>query len=262
MILVLAGTSDARELAIQIKAAGYALLTTVVTENAAIELRNAGLDVQVGRLTAEEMSRLLETKKIRAVVDASHPFAEEASRNAIKAAEQSRVPYIRYERESQSYDYEKLTIVESYEAAAELAAQKQGVVMLTTGSKTLQIFTEKLLGLEGVRLLARMLPRIDNLEKCEKLGFPQKNIIAIQGPFSKEFDKALYRQYGVTLMITKESGQVGSVDEKIAAAKELGIETIMIGRPAIQYGNVQRDFNSVIKTLTGAVPLTVTDIEK
>lgn len=255
MILVLAGTSDARELAVKIQAAGYSLLTTVVTENAAIELQNAGLMVRVGRLTADEMTRLIELKKIRAVVDASHPFAEEASRNAIQAAQLANVPYLRYERESQNFDYEKLTIVESYEAAADVAAKKKGVIMLTTGSKTLQIFTEKLLGLAEVRLIARMLPRIDNLEKCERLGFPQKNIIAIQGPFSKEFDKALYQQYGVTLMITKESGQVGSVDEKMAAAQELGIETILIGRPTISYRNVYHDFTSVLTALADVASL-------
>lgn len=249
MILVLAGTSDARALAIEIKKSGYALLTTVVTENAAIELRQADIDVRVGRLTDAEMTRLIEEKAIKAVVDASHPFAEEASRNAIKAAEQTNVPYIRYERDSQTYQYEKLTIVDSYQAAAEIASQKKGVIMLTTGSKTLQIFTEKLLNMPEVRLLARMLPRLDNLEKCEKLGFPQKNIIAIQGPFTKEFDRALYQQYGVTLMITKESGQIGSVNEKVAAAKELGIEIILIGRPQMNYGQVYRNFSNVVEAL-------------
>ncbi|NMD69681.1 precorrin-6A reductase [Bacillus sp. DNRA2] len=262
MILVLAGTSDARELAVLMKKAGLSLLTTVVTENAAIELDKAGLDVQVGRLTADEMVSLIANRKVRAVVDASHPFAEEASRNAIQAAEQAGIPYIRYERESQSYDFEKLTIVESYETAASLAARKKGVIMLTTGSKTLQIYTERLLELDGVRLIARMLPRMDNLEKCEKLGFPQKNIIAIQGPFSKEFDKALYQQYGVTLMITKDSGKVGSVNEKIAAAKELGIETILIRRPTIAYGNVHHDFNSVLKALNEVAPFTESNKRK
>ncbi len=253
MILVLAGTSDARELAIEIKNAGYPLLTTVVTENAAIELRLADIDVNVGRLTDSEMSRLIDEKGIKVVVDASHPFAEEASLNAINAAEQTNVPYIRYERDSQTFQYEKLTIVDSYQAAAEVASIKKGVIMLTTGSKTLQIFIEKLLSNPEVRLLARMLPRIDNLEKCEKLGFPQKNIVAIQGPFTKEFDRALYQQYGVTLMITKESGQIGSVTEKVAAAKELGIEIIMIGRPQINYGKVYSNFSKVIEVLNEAV---------
>ncbi|PLT33178.1 precorrin-6A reductase [Bacillus sp. V5-8f] len=249
MILVLAGTSDARALTIKMKDSGYNLLSTVVTENAATEMKHAGIPVQAGRLKREDMVGLIQTKGIHAIIDASHPFAEEASRNAISAAEQTKIPYIRYERDSQSYEYEKLSVVDSYEKAADLAATKKGVVMLTTGSKTLQIFTERLLGNPNIRLVARMLPRIDNMEKCEQLGLPQKDIVAIQGPFTKEFDRALYKQYDVTVMVTKESGKVGSVDEKVEAAKELGIEIILIGRPQINYGTVYSKFEDVMKAL-------------
>lgn len=249
MILELAGTSDAKELAKEIMKAGYRLLVSVVTENAAHELKESGIPVQTGRLSEDAMAGLIVTKGVQAVVDASHPFAEEASINAKKAAEKAGVAYIRYERESQTFQYEKMMMAESYEAAAEMAAEKMGIILLTTGSKTLQIFTEKLLGNPDIRLLARMLPRKDNLEKCEQLGFPQKNIIAIQGPFTKEFDKALYQQFGVTLVITKESGKAGSVEQKVEAAKELGIEIIMIGRPKLYYGTVYSDFSEVIQGL-------------
>ncbi|MEH7479744.1 precorrin-6A reductase [Neobacillus drentensis] len=258
MIFVLAGTSDARALALEIKKEGFDLLASVVTENAAVELRESGIPVQVGRLTDEDMVGLIDTKGILAVVDASHPFAEEASKNAIKAAQTAGIPYIRYERESQTFQYDNMTVVESYEEAAGLALAKKGVVMLTTGSKTLQIFTEKLLGNPDIRLIARMLPRVDNMEKCEQLGLPQKNIVAIQGPFSKEFDKALYKQYGVTLMVTKESGKVGSVDEKVEAAKELGIEVILIGRPKLNYVTVYANFVDVIAELDNRIDSTPT----
>ncbi|MDR4950478.1 precorrin-6A reductase [Neobacillus cucumis] len=260
MIFVLAGTSDARALALEIKKEDFDLLASVVTENASVELTESGIPVQVGRLTDEDMVGLFDTKGIQAVVDASHPFAEEASKNAIKAAKMVGIPYIRYERESQSFQYNNMTVVESYEEAAELALTKKGVVMLTTGSKTLQIFTEKLLGNPDIRLIARMLPRVDNMEKCEQLGLPQKNIVAIQGPFSKEFDKALYMQYGVTLMVTKESGKVGSVDEKVEAAKELGIDVIMIGRPKVNYGTFYARFVDVIEELHKTVGFTQTGI--
>jgi precorrin-6A/cobalt-precorrin-6A reductase len=246
MILVLAGTSDARELALTIKEAGYKLLTTVVTENAGKEMKKAGLDVFVGRLTSEDFIRVIKEQGFQAIVDASHPFAEEASKNALFGAKEADIPYIRYERESQSYEDKGITMVESYEDAAELAAEKKGVIMLTTGSKTLETFTRKLLDQPDTRVIARMLPRIDNMEKCEKLGFPQKDIVAIQGPFTKEFNLALYNQYGVTTMITKESGKQGSVDEKLEAAIELGIETIMIKRPKINYGNAYSDFSDVL----------------
>jgi precorrin-6A/cobalt-precorrin-6A reductase len=247
MIMVIAGTSDARELALQIKAAGYDLLTSVVTENAAKGMEEAGLPVRFGRLNETELAELMVNGGFKIVIDASHPFAEEASKNAMAAALRASIPYIRYERESISYhDHPQLFYVDDYEQAAEMAAIKQGVIMLTTGSKTLKVFTDKLLGLPNTTLIARMLPRKDNMEKCEELGMEQKNIVAMQGPFTKELNTALYNQYKVTLMITKESGKAGAVDEKLEAALELGIDTIMIGRPAVDYGIQHSDFSGVL----------------
>lgn len=249
MILFLAGTSDARELAQKIKERGYQLFVTVVTENAAIELREAGLDVYVGRRTCSDFISIICEYRLRAIVDASHPFAEEASINALLAAKEAGIPYIRYERESQSYSSKGITIAKDYVEAAEIALQKKGVILLTTGSKTLQIFTEKLLKKPNIRLIVRMLPQKENLEKCEELSFPQKDIVAIQGPFTKEFNIAMYKQFGVTTMITKESGKVGSVNEKVEAALELGIDTIIIKRPLINYENQYSSFSNVITYL-------------
>ena len=87
------------------------------------------------------------------------------------------------------------------------------------------------------------------MEKCEQLGFPQENIIAMQGPFTKQLDVALMKHFGVTLLVTKESGRVGFVDEKIAAAQELGIETVVIRRPKLAYPNVYDEFSDIIRAL-------------
>ena len=249
MILLLAGTSDARELAVEMKNAGFSLVATVVTESAAASLTAVNISVSIGRKTSEEMQQYIAKNKISAVVDASHPFAEEASRNAMEAAKLTEVPYIRYERAHQQYEHPLIHLVKDYEEAANLAAQKRGVIMLTTGSKTLATFTKVLHGLPNTRLIARMLPRLDNMEKCESLGVVQKDIVAIQGPFSKELNEALFRQYGVTLMITKESGKVGSVDEKLEAAIACGIETILIARPDIEYGKTYASFTLVLTEL-------------
>ncbi|MBM7602994.1 precorrin-6A/cobalt-precorrin-6A reductase [Metabacillus crassostreae] len=254
MILFLAGTSDARELALQIQALGYNIVTTVVTENAGSEMEKVGLKVIVGRLTSEDFTRIITQQEFTLVVDASHPFAEEASIQARKGAQDANVPYIRYERESQDFLHPLITLVDSYADAAEKAAEKQGVIMLTTGSKTLQVFTEKLLPLYNTRVIARMLPRKDNMEKCAELGFPQKDIVAIQGPFTKDFNTALYKQYGVTTMITKESGKAGSVDEKLDAAIELGIEVIMIKRPKVDYGQSFSTFSDVLHKIDELLP--------
>lgn len=250
MILFLAGTSDARALAVELQEKGHQVLATVVTENAAHSLEEAGIPAQIGRLDGEQLARLAQERGAKAIVDASHPFAEEASRNAMTAANLENLPYIRYEREREDYSTHPLiTKVKDYEEAAEKAAHHQGTVFLTTGSKTLEVFTKKLLGLPGLILVARMLPRLDNMEKCQRLGVEQKNIIAMQGPFSQELNRALYCQYGASLVISKESGKQGSVDEKIEAALELGIPVLLIERPPLHYGTVYSDFDGVLQAL-------------
>ncbi|HTG68744.1 MAG TPA: precorrin-6A reductase [Candidatus Udaeobacter sp.] len=254
MIFMLCGTSDARELAVRIKDSGYHVMTSVVTESAAKSLEEAGLPVRMGRLSADEMTSLIEQEGFEAIVDASHPFAEEAHKNAIEAARKADVPYIRFERASLVYgDHPKLTVVSSYEDAALEVKQRQGSAMLTTGSKTLHIFAKHLIGIPEIRLVARMLPRRDNMEKCEELGVEQKNIIAMQGPFSREMNEALYRQYGTTVMVTKESGKIGSVDEKVETALQMGIDVVLISRPEIEFGTVFTDFDGVIGQLKEAL---------
>ncbi|GGG13907.1 precorrin-6A reductase [Paenibacillus abyssi] len=250
MIFMLCGTSDARELAVRMQKSGYPLLASVVTDNAAKSLQEADITVRTGRLTAEEMAALLHEMSCKAVVDASHPFAEEAHKNAMKAAQEAGLPYIRFERASLVYDdHPKLTVVSSYEEAALEAKERKGSVMLTTGSKTLPIFAKHLVGDPATRLVARMLPRKDNMELCEQLGVEQKNIIALQGPFTREMNEALYRQFGTTVMITKESGKIGAVDEKVNAALEMDIDVILISRPELEFGDVFTDFDGVMGRL-------------
>lgn len=250
MVLFLAGTSDARELAVRLHQEKIPLLATVVTENAAKSLQEADIPVRVGRLTSQEMAGLIRERGFSQVVDASHPFAEEASKNAMDAARICGIPYIRYERPAWVYGNDPhIQVVSSYEEAAEEAARRKGVVMLTTGSKTLHIFAKKLLPDPDIRLVARMLPRKENMEKCADLGIEQKNIVAMQGPFSKELNAALYRHYGVTTVVTKESGKIGSVDEKVEAALGLGIDVILISRPRLEYGTSFSNMEEVVTLL-------------
>ncbi|MCG7378452.1 precorrin-6A reductase [Paenibacillus sp. ACRSA] len=251
MIFMLCGTSDARELALQIQQQGTEVLTSVVTESAANSLSEAGLPVRTGRLTIQAMVELVQEQGSQAIVDASHPFAEEAHANAMEAAKQAGIPYIRYERTGLAYDdHPLLHVVSSYDEAAQQAKELKGSVMLTTGSKTLQIFTKHLLGDPDIRLVARMLPRLDNMEKCNELGMEQRNIIAMQGPFSREMNEALYRHYATTVMVTKESGKTGAVDEKIQSALEQGIHVVLISRPEAEFGTVFDEFEGVLGELS------------
>ncbi len=248
MIFFMAGTSDARELGVMIHKQGYPIIASVVTEHAAQNLKNAGIDTHVGRLHFEDMCGMLRKIGAKLIVDASHPFAEQAHRTVIAAADACHIPFIRYERPVKQYiGNPSVTSVDTYEEAAKIAKQRKGSIMLTTGSKTLQIFTSNLLGDTNIRLVARILPCTENMEKCMQLGMEQTNIVAIQGPFTREFNRALYHHYKTSLMITKESGEPGSVDEKVEAALDLGIEVVVIARPNIPYACCYSTFEDVIK---------------
>ncbi len=88
---------------------------------------------------------LIQEKDVTTVIDASHPYAEEASKTAMAAAEQCNVPYIRYERPKQQFVHPLVTEVETYEEAALISSAHKGTVMLTTGSKTLATFYKTLI---------------------------------------------------------------------------------------------------------------------
>lgn len=226
------------------------MLATVVSESAKKSLQACGIPARAGRLGVEEFVALISEMGARRIIDASHPFAEEAHRTAMEAARQAGIPYIRYERPGVlATSHPLLTVVDSYEQAARIAKEKKGRIMLTTGVKTLPLFAQWLLGDADIELCCRVLPRKENMELCEKLGFSQKQIIAMQGPFRKELNAALYRHFQTTLMITKESGAVGAVDEKVSAALELGIEVILIRRPAIAFGEVYHSFAEVLQAI-------------
>lgn len=251
MIFLLSGTSDGRELAKLLHAKGLPLLVSVVTKNAAILIENEGIPVIINRLTAIEMAKCLIDYSVELVIDASHPFAEEASRNMILAASSIKIPYIRYERPSQVLNGNKITYVASYDEAADRASDYEGNIMLTTGAKTLDTFVEKLRNRRSGRTLYRLLPQKENLEACELLRIPSRDVLALQGPFSKELNKALFSNYQVGLLITKDSGDSGSLREKVEAAEELGLDTIIIKRPCINYGTSFHSFEDIMQTIKG-----------
>ncbi|WP_151735330.1 precorrin-6A reductase [Paenibacillus tengchongensis] len=258
MILMLCGTSDARELAVMLHGHGLPLLASVVTPSASDRLAEAGIRAITGRLDREGMVRVLREGGFRAVVDASHPYAEEAHANAAAAAAALGLPCYRYERRSQSYaDHPRLIRVPTYEAAALQAKALKGSVMLTTGGKTLEIFAAQLLGDPQIRLTVRLLPCLENIARCLELGIEQRNIIALQGPFSRELNEAMFRQYGTEVMITKESGAEGSLDEKLYAALDMGLQVILISRPRTAYEAVRTfdNFGELTEALLAAPEL-------
>jgi precorrin-6A/cobalt-precorrin-6A reductase len=97
-----------------------------------------------------------------------------------------------------------------------------------------------------------VLPAVYSIKKCLELGIPNENIVAMQGTFSSEFNKALMAEFNVDVVITKESGESGGTLSKLEAAAQLEIPVVMVKRPEIKQlkkSKVYSDIPELIKAV-------------
>ena len=104
----------------------------------------------------------------------------------------------------------------------------EGLIFSSMGAKEALALTE----IENFqeRVYLRMLPSPEGMRACLDLGYPMKNLCGMQGPFSKEFNMAQFKEIGADILVTKESGNAGGFLEKIDAAKECGMEVVVLSR--------------------------------
>ncbi|KJS16247.1 MAG: hypothetical protein VR69_10255 [Peptococcaceae bacterium BRH_c4b] len=231
MILVLGGTAESKSLAEQLLAAGFPVLLSTATSYGARLASETGAEVVWGRLDGNELVELMISRDIRAVVDASHPFAENVSANARRACASGNVKYIRFKRKEQALPgYPLLHSVNGYKEAAELAVRLGDIIFLTTGSKTADIFIGAATT-AGKRLVIRILPDPGVIERLTGLGVDAGDIVAMRGPFGYELNLALFQHYRADVLVTKESGAEGGQDKKLASAVALSMPVVLIRRP-------------------------------
>lgn len=237
-IIVFAGTTEGRQLSEWLAGEGLEVLACVATEYGSHLVREEDhLHVRQGRLTQEEMAQLLEAEGRPLVLDATHPYATEVSRNIRTACKEADCEYLRLiraeDRKGEQAGEDCITVGSVEEAAAYLAGTT-GRILTATGSKELHHFTT--LPDYQERVYARVLASKEVVEHCQSLGFLGQHLICMQGPFSKELNTAMLRQFGASWLVTKESGKEGGFGEKLLAAREAGAKVVLIGRPPEQEG--------------------------
>ena len=220
-ILLFGGTTEGRLLARRLTKMGHDVIVSVATPVGEEGLE--GLNVRSGRLERGEIAALLHNYEL--CVDAAHPYAQLLHENLRSACESASVPLRRVSRPESAA--EGCMIVRSAEEAAEFLFHTEGKVLLTTGAKELGAFR----CLDVTRLYARILPTHESLAACEEIGLPHRNILAMWGPFSRDLNEALLRQYGIRWLVTKDGGRAGGFEEKTSAAKLCGVGVILIRRP-------------------------------
>lgn len=252
MILVLSGTRDGREIVRRLLAAGHQVAASVVSDYGAELLSDNKVEILAGRFGQPELENLITEKRIKLIVDATHPYAELISHMAQKAASQKHIPYIRYQRPQVKIPIHPLIHqVKDYHLAAVKASELGETIFLTTGSKNLQVFTDLIQ--EGKRIVARVLPDENVINHCLNCGLTPADIIAMQGPFSKKLNQAMLEQTGADVMISKESGKIGGADTKVSAAMEMGIPIVLIERPPVEgkfYNKIEDILDEIDKIIT------------
>ncbi|MBD5550428.1 MAG: precorrin-6A reductase [Lachnospiraceae bacterium] len=234
-ILIFAGTTEGRKLSEYLAENEMRHTICVATEYGEIVLKQHPLvEVHQERMNQEQIESFLSNGRFDVVVDATHPFAKEITRNihaAIKEMGQAgiTISYLRLKRDGIAERENGITYFETNEACVNALEDTEGNILLTTGSKELHKYCVS----EGIknRLYVRVLPSMESLSLCIEQGIHGKQVIAMQGPFTTELNEAIIRQYEITCLVTKESGLLGGYQEKINAAKSTGAKVFVIGCP-------------------------------
>ena len=266
--LIFGGTTEGRLLAERLSEAGIPHAISVATRyGEEIEQNEGETNLLVGRMTSEEMADCIRTGAYTHVVDATHPFAVDASAQIAAACKIANVPCYRLSRDTKaggpsgpapvkagSINVPAAVYVADLNEAAAKINETDDKVLLLTGSKDLSALTSRIA--DPSRVYARVLPNEESLKKCREAGLSGKQIIAMQGPFSKEMNEALIRQTGAKVILTKESGRVGGLTEKLEAACECGAAAIVIRNPERESGEGGQSFDlegimEIVSSLTG-----------
>ncbi len=258
-LLLFAGTTEGRTLSESLSAAGIRHTICVATAYGEIVLKAHPLvEIHQGRMNQEQIAALIATENTSeegyaAVVDATHPFAQDVTRNIKAAVEGGNIPYFRLQRNcailQEHKGMERFTYFETNEACAKALEQTEGNILLTTGSKELSKYCVS--AQVKQRLYVRVLPSVESLSLCMEQGIRGKQIIAMQGPFTMEMNEAILRQYHISHLVTKESGVSGGYLEKLEAAQRTGVHMFVIGCPTQEQGYSLEEVCSRLEKICG-----------
>lgn len=243
MILLLGGTKDSRMILEKLLKIEKEVILTLTTDFGAKYVKNhKNLTKIVAKLSPDDMRNIIKKYKIDYIIDATHPYAEVVSENIIKVNKEFEIPLIRYERKIKKFDF--INYFDSYSEIKNYLKDKKENILFTIGSKNLYDFKNLY---KNNNCFVRVLPMESVIKKCRNLNILPKNIIAMQGPFSEEFNKLLFKEKNIEYLITKETGKAGGFDDKVLAARKLDIEVIVLKKPTLRFRNVMNNFKEVVE---------------
>lgn len=257
MILLFGGTSETADLALSLAKIGAPILVSTATDANLNIGTHPAIKRRCGRLDAAGILKLIEQESVHAIVDGSHPYATQLHETVAGAAQQARIPCFRYQRQTTLREDGNLFFVDNHEQAAKLAVTFGVPALLTTGSRNLAPYV-KMLQARQIPLFARVLPHPESSQACIQAGLPKENQIIGRGPFSEKENRELIRNKEIGLLITKDSGARGGVNEKVTAANQENCRVIVVRKPKENNRSVKT--YATIPSLSAAVKTSLQDI--
>jgi precorrin-6A/cobalt-precorrin-6A reductase len=247
-ILLIGGTSETAPLATKLAFAGYQVLVSTATDEPLQIGEHPAIQRRCGRLNYEQMVALVEEKQIFSLVDATHPYASEVQKTARRVATQTSRSYLRYQRQSVQTKPPDWVMANNHAEAAQIACMSGTPVLLTTGSRHLAPYADEATR-NHVQLFARVLDHPESISACEAAGLDKSERIFGRGPFSVEENRALIRQHQIGVVVTKDSGKAGGVEEKWQAAKREGCMFVVVQRPEETQGQCFMSMDDLVTAL-------------
>ncbi|WP_145110965.1 cobalt-precorrin-6A reductase [Cereibacter sediminicola] len=221
-ILLLGGTTEASRMARALAETGLPSVFSYAGRTAAPVAQP--LPVRVGGFGgAEGLAAYIRAEGISHVIDTTHPFAAQMSRNAVEACDATGTALVALERAPWvAGPGDRWIRVPSVEAAAEALPEAPARVFLAIGRLHLAAFA----GRPQHHYLLRL------VDPPEALPLPQAQAVIARGPFTLAEDLDLLRRHGTEWIVAKNAGGEGA-RAKLDAARELGLPVVLIDRPAI-----------------------------
>jgi precorrin-6A/cobalt-precorrin-6A reductase len=227
-VLILGGTAQARALADALHDQGCHQVVSSLGGRTSRPVLPGG-DVRIGGFGGVDgLVGYLRAESVDVLVDATHPFAERISANAVQAAAGAGVRLLALRRRAWAAEAgDRWVVVPSVAAAAREAAglAAGAVVFLALGRQELAAFAGD----------SRHFYVIRSVETPGGVLPPRHRVVLERGPFTVDGERALLRDFGVAAVVCRNSG--GSEGRaKLVAAREAGVPVIMVAAPVPMAG--------------------------